>query len=75
MTEDEVRALPPLVPPAVASRALGFSEGTGRRLLAAGRFPVPVVQLSPRIRRVRRRDLLAAIGIDAPGDPGPEVTR
>ncbi len=64
MDEDEVRALPLLVPFMRAADALGISHTMAEDLIRSPQgFPVEVLRIG-RLRKVRKVDLLRYLGIE-----------
>lgn len=63
LTENEVLALPAMTTAEQAFAALGIGRDLGYRLIKEAEFPVPVVRLGSAYR-VRRRDLLAFLGLE-----------
>jgi hypothetical protein len=66
----EVLSLPPVVDLPTAGRAYGISGRHAYELARRGEFPVPVRDLG-RLKRVRRADLLADLGIPENSEAGP----
>lgn len=64
-TEEELRALPPVVDLPTAGRAFLLGRTTSYQLARAGTFPCPVLPLGHRFR-VTKVNLLAALGIEVP---------
>jgi hypothetical protein len=62
MTEDELLALPAVVPIRTAGRALGIGEGKSYELAASGAFPVRVLRFG-RTYRVPTAELLELLGV------------
>jgi hypothetical protein len=73
MSEDELLALPAVIPLSVAGRALGIGRSKTSELAKAGEFPCPVLPLG-RKQMVRRSELFKVIGLvekqAAAGEPG-----
>jgi hypothetical protein len=63
-SDDELRALPAVIPLTVAGRALGLGSTKTSELANRGEFPCPVLTLG-RKRVVRRVSLFEVIGFDA----------
>lgn len=63
LSEDEIRALPPLVDIPTAARAMSIGRANAYALAAAGEFPIPVLRISARTLRVRSADLREFLGI------------
>ncbi len=63
LTETEVLALPAMATAAQAFAALGIGRDLGYQLIRRGEFPLDVVPLG-RSLRVRRRDLVAFLGLE-----------
>lgn len=61
-TDDELRALPPLVGIRTAAESLGLAYQSALRLIARDDFPLPIVTVGDR-RKVRRSDLLKFLSI------------
>jgi predicted DNA-binding transcriptional regulator AlpA len=70
LSADELRALPAVIDVPTAGRAYGISERHAYELARRGEFPVPVRDLG-RLKRVRRADLLADLGIHDNSEAGP----
>lgn len=68
MTPDEVRALPVSTDIVTAGRAFGVQRTKAYDLAKAGEFPVPVLRIG-NTYRVRRADLLDALGIADQPEP------
>lgn len=64
MTDDELRALPPVLGLAATARPLALSRATVYMLAKSGELPVPVLRIGSRMK-VRRCDLLAFLGVAA----------
>ncbi len=62
MNAEEVRALPAAVDLATAGRAFSIGRTKAYALAKADEFPVPVLRVG-NAYRVRRADLLSALGI------------
>jgi hypothetical protein len=62
LTTQQLLALPATVDVPTAGRAYGIGERHAYELARRGEFPVPVRDLG-RLKRVRRADLLADLGI------------
>ena len=59
-----LRRLPPTIPAQMADAILGIAFSTGKRLRAAGTYPVPVLSLG-RHHRVPAAPLLRLLGVPA----------
>lgn len=62
MTPEELRSLPVAVDLVTAARAFALSRTTAYQLARCGMFPVEVLRCG-RLLRVRRADLLSALGV------------
>lgn len=76
-TLEEVRALPAVVPIAVADDVLGLGVTMAKALRATGRYPVRVLRLG-RLLKVSTADLLTYLGaqptqVPAPAAEGPRL--
>ena len=69
MTDDELRALPPLLTVPAAGRVLGVGRTVAYRLVRRGEWPTPVIRVGGQIR-VPRAPLLDLVGLST-GEPGP----
>lgn len=68
MSDEEIRALPAVVPLAVAGRALGMGRDKTMQLYRSGEFPCKVLPLGRKLK-VRRFELLSVLGLDEPDQP------
>mgnify|MGYP000417315373 CR=1 FL=1 len=62
ITDDDIRALPPMVKFVQASRVLGMGRSKAFDLLKAGEYPVRVERVGDRLY-VPRADLMAFLGL------------
>ena len=69
LTVAEILAFPAAATLKQANAAFGMSDSTGYALRRQGTYPVPVLELG-RCLKVRRSDILAALGIQDVSDPG-----
>ena len=69
MTRDELLQLPAATDLVTAARAVGLGKSKAYEMVAAGKFPVPVLRLG-KAYRVRTADLLALLGIEPAASSG-----
>jgi hypothetical protein len=70
MTDDELRALPPVFGLAEAAEPLDLSRSAVYALARTGDLPVPVIRIGARMK-VRRCDLLKFLGVAENAAPTP----
>lgn len=69
MPADQILRLPPLIDIPTACRALGISRSLGYELARTGDFPIDVLRVGDRVRRVRSADLRELIGLQSESPP------